>query len=293
MESGASIVDGKSLAEGIREQVAAKVIARKEAGLAQPGLATILVGEDAASQVYVRNKHRSCEKVGIQSFAYELAIGADQSEVLRLIQKLNNNAAVHGILLQLPVPKQLDDAELIRVISPLKDVDGLHPENVGLLAQKGREMRFAPATPSGIMRLLEEAGTELEGANAAVLGRSNIVGLPISLMLLEANATVTVCHSRSTDLAAICKRADVLIAAVGKPEFVLADWVKPGATVIDVGVNRVDDSSTKRGYRLVGDVDFDEVSKVAAAITPVPGGVGPLTIAMLLENTLLAAEFHD
>ena len=200
---------------------------------------------------------------------------------------------MHGILLQLPVPKQLDDAELIRVISPLKDVDGLHPENVGLLAQKGREMRFAPATPSGIMRLLEEAGTELEGANAAVLGRSNIVGLPISLMLLEANATVTVCHSRSTDLAAICKRADVLIAAVGKPEFVLADWVKPGATVIDVGVNRVDDSSTKRGYRLVGDVDFDEVSKVAAAITPVPGGVGPMTIAMLLENTLRAAELHD
>jgi methylenetetrahydrofolate dehydrogenase (NADP+)/methenyltetrahydrofolate cyclohydrolase len=293
MESVASILEGKSLAKRIREQVAAKVIARKEAGLAQPGLATILVGEDAASQVYVRNKHRACEKVGIQSFAYELAIDADQSEVLELIQKLNNNAAVHGILLQLPVPKQLDDAELIRAIYPLKDVDGLHPENVGLLAQKGQEMRFAPATPSGIMRLLEEAGTELEGANAVVLGRSNIVGLPISLMLLEANATVTVCHSRSKNLAAICKRADVLIAAVGKPKFVRAAWVKPGATVIDVGVNRVDDSSTKRGYRLVGDVDFDEVSKVAAAITPVPGGVGPMTIAMLLENTLRAAELHD
>jgi 5,10-methylene-tetrahydrofolate dehydrogenase/methenyl tetrahydrofolate cyclohydrolase len=283
MESGARILDGRLFAEQISEQVAAKVIARKEAGLAQPGLATILVGEDAASQVYVRNKHRACEKVGIQSFAYELAADSAQSEVLQLIQELNKNPDVHGMLLQ----------ELIAAISPLKDVDGLHPENVGLLAQKGREVRFAPATPSGIMRLLDEAGVKLEGANAVVLGRSNIVGLPISLMLLEANATVTICHSRSKDLAAICRQADVLITAVGRPEFVRADWVKAGAVVIDVGVNRVEDSSRKRGYRLVGDVDFDEVSKVAAAITPVPGGVGPMTIAMLLENTLNAAKLND
>jgi 5,10-methylene-tetrahydrofolate dehydrogenase/methenyl tetrahydrofolate cyclohydrolase len=251
------------------------------------------VGEDTASQVYVRNKHRACEKVGIQSFAYDLAVDNEQSEVLQLIQELNKNPDVHGILLQLPVPEHLDDEELIAAISPLKDVDGLHPENVGLLAQKGREVRFAPATPSGIMRLLDEAGVKLEGANAVVLGRSNIVGLPISLMLLEANATVTICHSRSKDLAAICRQADVLITAVGRPEFVRADWVKAGAVVIDVGVNRVEDSSRKRGYRLVGDVDFDEVSKVAAAITPVPGGVGPMTIAMLLENTLNAAKLND
>ena len=293
MKTSTNILDGKALAKQVRKQVAAKVLARKDAGLAQPGLATILVGKDAASQVYVRNKHRACENAGIQSFAYELDADSSQSEVLKLINELNDNVEVHGVLLQLPVPKHLDDSELIAAISPLKDVDGLHPENVGLLAQKGRELRFAPATPSGIIRILEEAGVVLEGANAVVVGRSNIVGLPIALMLLEANATVTICHSRSKDLAGICRQADVLIAAVGIPEFVRAAWVKPGATVIDVGVNRVEDNSDKRGYRLAGDVHFAEVSEIAGIITPVPGGVGPMTIAMLLENTLRAAEFHD
>lgn len=286
-------MDGKALAEKIRVRVAAKVAARKEKGLSQPGLATVLLGEDPASQVYVRSKHRACEQVGIQSFAHELREDAKQKEVLELIQALNDKLEVHGVLVQLPLPKQIDESAVLITISPRKDVDGLHPQNTGLLAQKGRAPLFAPATPSGIMRLLAEAKADLDGANAVVLGRSNIVGLPLMLMLIEANATVTLCHSHTKDLAAVCKRADVLIVAVGQPELVRGDWVKSGAIVIDVGVNRVEDANAKRGYRLVGDVAFEEVSAVAGAITPVPGGVGPMTIAMLLENTLRAAELTD
>jgi len=292
-KSTATILDGKALAKNIREEVAGKVTIRMKRGLAQPGLATIIVGEDPASRVYVRSKHKACEEAGIQSFAHEIPANAAQDEVLDLIQKLNEQSDIHGILVQLPVSKHMDEATLISAISIMKDVDGLHPENVGLLAQKGRQPLFAPATPSGIMRLLKETDLRMEGANAVVLGRSNIVGLPIALMMLDANATVTMCHSRTRDLAAVCKRADVLVAAVGKPEFVRGDWVKPGAVVIDVGVNRVDDENAKRGYRLAGDVAFEEASRVARAITPVPGGVGPMTIAMLLENTLRAAEFAD
>jgi len=289
----AIILDGKAFAKEIRMDVAAKVADRMIKGLQQPGLATIIVGDDPASRIYVSNKHKACEEVGIQSFGHELSANAAQEEILELIQRLNKQSDVHGILLQLPVSKHLDEAELISEISLFKDVDGLHPANVGLLAQKGRQPHFAPATPSGIMRLLKKAELKLEGANAVVLGRSNIIGLPISLMLLDENATVTICHSRTRDLATVCKQADVLVVAVGIPEIVRGDWVKSGAMVIDVGVNRVDDEQTKRGYRLVGDVAFDEAMQVAGAITPVPGGVGPLTIAMLLENTLHAAELAD
>jgi methylenetetrahydrofolate dehydrogenase (NADP+)/methenyltetrahydrofolate cyclohydrolase len=286
----ARLLNGKEIAAQVREEVAAKVAARVEAGLPAPGLATVLVGEDAASQVYVRSKHRACEEAGIQSFAHELPADSPQKDLLELVETLNADPAVHGVLVQLPLPKGLDEIQVIAAIAPNKDVDGLTPANAGLLAQKGRQPRFVPATPRGIMYMLKQTGIELEGSNAVVLGRSNIVGVPIANLLLKANATVTICHSRTRELAAVCRGADVLVAAVGQPEIVRGDWVKPGAVVIDVGVNRVEDASVKRGYRLVGDVAFDEVSEVASAITPVPGGVGPMTIAMLLENTLEAAE---
>jgi 5,10-methylene-tetrahydrofolate dehydrogenase/methenyl tetrahydrofolate cyclohydrolase len=284
------VLAGPPIAERIRAQVAERVAARLERGGTVPGLATVLVGEDPASQVYVRNKRKTTQEAGMQSFAFEMPASVDEGELIALIEDLNVREDVHGILVQLPLPKHLNEVRVLNAISPIKDVDGLHPENVGLLAQKGRQPRFIPATPKGIMYFLEEAGAELSGADAVVLGRSNIVGMPIALLLLRANATVTIGHSRTRDLPALCRRADVLIAAVGIPEMVRGDWVKPGAVVIDVGVNRIEDASRKSGFRLVGDVAYDEVSQVAAAITPVPGGVGPMTIAMLLENTLQAAE---
>lgn len=286
-------MDGKALAAKVRAEVTDKVAVRLAAGRSQPGLATVLVGEDPASQVYVRNKHKSCQEAGMASFAYELPADASQDEVLAVVQKLNAREDVHGILVQLPIPDQLDEEAIIHAISPLKDVDGLHPESLGLLAQKGRQPRFVPATPAGIMRLLAESETEISGVNAVVLGRSNIVGIPIALLLMHANATVSIAHSRTQDLPGLCRQADILVAAVGRAEMVRGDWVKPGAVVIDVGINRVEDASKKRGYRLVGDVAYGEAAEVAAAITPVPGGVGPMTIAMLLENTLQAAELQD
>ena len=288
-----TLLNGKELAAQIREAVGAKVALRKQAGLPTPGLATVLVGEDAASQVYVRSKQRACAEAGIQSFGHVLPADVPKAELIELVETLNADESVHGILVQLPLPKGLDEARVIAAIAPSKDVDGLNPTNAGLLAQKGRRQMFTPATPKGIMRMLAVTGAAVEGANAVVLGRSNIVGVPVAALLLKANATVTICHSRTKDLAAVCRGADILVAAVGQPEIVRADWVKPGAVVIDVGVNRVDDAAAKRGYRLVGDVAFDEVSEVAGAITPVPGGVGPMTIAMLLENTLEAAELAD
>lgn len=287
------LLAGPPVAERVRAQVAEKVAARVNRGEPAPGLATVLVGEDPASQIYVRNKRKTCMEAGMQSFAFEFPATVPEAELLALIAELNGRVDVHGILVQLPLPKHLDEVRILESISPVKDVDGLHPENVGLLAQKGRQPRFVPATPKGIMALLAEAGVELSGAEAVVLGRSNIVGMPIALLLLRSNATVTIGHSRTRDLPALCRRADVLVAAVGKPEMVRGEWVKPGAVVIDVGVNRVEDASKKRGYRLVGDVAFDEVSQVAGAITPVPGGVGPMTIAMLLDNTLQAAELAE
>jgi methylenetetrahydrofolate dehydrogenase (NADP+)/methenyltetrahydrofolate cyclohydrolase len=289
----ARILDGKELAGRVRAELAAKVAARLRAGRPAPGLATVLVGEDPASAVYVRNKRAACEEAGMMSFGIELPADTSQAELLRIVNELGARPDLHGILVQLPLPKQIDAMAVISAIPVDKDVDCLHPENVGLLTQKGREPRFVPCTPAGIMRLLEEGAVELSGANAVVLGRSNIVGTPLALLLLKADATVTIAHSKTRDLAAVCREADVLVAAVGKAELVRGDWVKPGAVVVDVGVNRKDDPKTKRGYRLVGDVAFDEVGQVASAITPVPGGVGPMTIAMLLENTLRAAELAD
>lgn len=289
----ARIIDGKSIAAQVRAEVAEKVAARLKAGRSRPGLAAVLVGENPASQVYVRMKQKACDKAGIESFGYKLPETASQQEVEELVRELNANPKVHGILVQLPLPKGLNEEKVLNSISIEKDVDGFHPLNIGRLAQKGREPLFVPCTPDGVIYLLDKTGVDLEGAKAVVLGRSNIVGMPVALLLVGRNATVTICHSRTKDLPGVCRGAEVLIAAVGQPEMVHGDWVKPGAVVIDVGVNRVDDPSREKGYRLVGDVAFEEVKEVASAITPVPGGVGPMTIAMLLRNTLRAAELAD
>ena len=289
----ANIIDGKQIGQEIRDEVKAAVDTRLEKGLSAPGLATVLVGENPASQVYVRNKQKACAEVGINSFGHKLPEDATQDEVEALVRNLNADPAVNGILVQLPLPRHLDEEKVLSAIDLNKDVDGFHPVNIGRLAQKGREPVFIPCTPAGCMVLLEKAGAQLNGANAVVLGRSNIVGMPVALLLVKANATVTICHSRSRDLPSVVREADILVAAIGQPEFVKKDWVKPGAIVIDVGINQKEDASAKRGYRLVGDVAFDEAAEVAGAITPVPGGVGPMTIAMLLKNTLRAAELAD
>lgn len=289
----ASIIDGAAISEQIRSEVAAEVKARVQAGKPVPGLATVLVGDNPASYVYVRSKHKACQEAGIVSFGHELPATAKLDEVVDLVKKLNDDPAVHGILVQLPLPSGLDEEKVLSAIRVEKDVDGFHPINIGRLAQKGRDPLFVPATPSGVMYLLQKTVPNLEGMNAVVLGRSNIVGMPVALLLVRANATMTICHSRSKDLKEITRSADILVAAVGKTEMVRGDWVKPGAVVIDVGINRVEDASRPRGYRLVGDVAFDEVKEVASAITPVPGGVGPMTIAMLLRSTLKAAKLAD
>ncbi|RJQ40236.1 MAG: bifunctional methylenetetrahydrofolate dehydrogenase/methenyltetrahydrofolate cyclohydrolase FolD [Anaerolineaceae bacterium] len=288
-----TIIDGKKIAEEIRQRVAEKIMERKKQGKSIPGLATVLVGEDPASQVYVRSKHKACEQLGIQSFSHVLPASTSQETLVKLVDDLNQDTRVHGILVQLPLPAGLDEEEVLLRISVKKDVDGFHPINIGKLAQKGRTPSFVPCTPAGVIELLRSTGVSLDGKNAVVLGRSNIVGMPVALLLVKENATVTICHSRSHNLPEITRMADILVASVGKPAMVRSDWVKPGAVVIDVGINRVDDPSAEKGYRLVGDVAFDEVSEVASAITPVPGGVGPMTIAMLMENTLRAAELAD
>jgi len=286
----AKIIDGKKISKELKNEISLKIHERIAKGLPRPGLATVLVGQNPASQVYVRSKHRACAQVGIQSFGYDLPADASQQEVEHLVSKLNFNPEIHGILVQLPLPDGLDEEKLLNQVALEKDVDGFHPVNIGRLAQKGRKPLFIPCTPSGIIYLLRRTIRSLEGKNAVVLGRSNIVGMPVSLLLLRENATVTICHSRTKDIPALSRKADILVAAIGKPEFVKGDWIKPGAVVIDVGVNRVDDPGSKRGYRLVGDVAFDEALEVASAITPVPGGVGPMTIAMLMKNTLDAAR---
>lgn len=286
----AKIIDGKAIAAELREDVAKGVKELIAAGGTKPGLATVLVGDNPASHTYVRMKRKACAKAGIESFHHELPDGASQEEVENLLQKLNADSKVHGILVQLPLPAGLDEEQILRTISIEKDVDGFHPVNIGRLAQKGREPLFVPCTPAGCMILLEKAGAQIEGANAVVVGRSNIVGMPAALLLVKANATTTICHSRTKDLPAVCREADILIAAIGRAEMIRGDWIKPGAYVIDVGMNRVDDPSRERGYRLTGDVAFDEAMEVAAAITPVPGGVGPMTIAGLLANTLRSAQ---
>lgn len=285
----AQIIDGKGIAQTIQDEVAQEVVNLKAQGI-QPGLATVLVGENPASQVYVRMKHRRCEEVGIYSIGHTLPVEASQAQVEDLVRQLNSDPKIHGILVQLPLPDHLDEEAILNAVSLEKDVDGFHPVNIGRLAMKGRTPLFEPGTPAGCIELLERIGVEIEGKEAVVLGRSNIVGLPVSMLLLKRNATVTICHSRSRNLPAVCRRADILIAAVGRAEMVKADWVKPGAVVIDVGTNQKTDPSRKRGYRLVGDVAFDEVKEIASWITPVPGGVGPMTIAMLMKNTLRSAK---
>jgi 5,10-methylene-tetrahydrofolate dehydrogenase/methenyl tetrahydrofolate cyclohydrolase len=289
----AKIIDGKAIGEKIRTEVTAEVQKRLKNGRSKPGLATVLVGENPASQVYVRSKQKACADAGIASFGFDLPATASQDEVEKLIKELNEDPKVNGILVQLPLPAGLDEQRVLAQISIEKDVDGFHPINIGRLAQKGRDPLFIPCTPAGCIYLLEQELPSLEGANAVVLGRSNIVGMPVALLLVRANATVTICHSRSRDLPGIVRQADVLVAAVGKPEMVRGDWIKPGAVIIDVGINRVEDSTKQKGYRLVGDVAYDEAAEIAGAITPVPGGVGPMTIAMLIKNTLRAAELSD
>ena len=280
----AELIDGKQIAAGVRAAVTRDVEAfAQEFGGARPGLATILVGDDPGSAIYVAGKQKACKEVGMQGFNFPLAAATPRVEVVELIERLNADPDVSGILLQLPVPEPLDGVELTGMIDPRMDVDGLTAISAGLLAQ-GRE-GLRPCTPQGVMALLDAAGAQLEGAEAVVVGRSNLFGKPMAQLLLGANATVTTCHSRTRDLAGVCRRADILIAAVGRARMVQADWVKPGATVIDVGMNRTEDG-------LAGDVDFDAVKEVAAAITPVPGGVGPMTIAFLLRNTLKAARMQ-
>ncbi len=283
-------IDGKAVAAAVLDECRAEVGELVGRGV-KPGLAVVLVGEDPASQVYVGSKVRTCGELGIHSRKIELPAETSQEELLAVVAELNADPAIHGILVQSPPPPHIDEEAVVRTIDPRKDVDGFHPENVAKLVLED-PTGFVPCTPAGCMRLLESAGIETSGKEAVVVGRSMIVGKPMAMLLVakDANATVTIAHSRTADLPAVCRRADILVAAVGRPEMIKADWVKPGAVVVDVGINRVDDATRKRGYRLVGDVAFDEVEAKCAAITPVPGGVGPMTIAMLMKNTLQAAR---
>jgi len=287
----AQIIDGNAIAEKLRVETAAGIEAMIKAGLPHPGLATVLVGDRKDSQSYVSMKQKRAREIGIESFGYTLPATASQVEVEKLVRELNADPHVNGILVQLPLPSHLDDEKVLNAISIEKDVDGFHPINIGRLAQKGREPLFVPCTPDGVIYLIDQTGVPIKGANAVVLGRSNIVGMPTALLLVKRDATVTICHSRSKDLPSICRQADILVAAVGKAEMVRGDWIKPGAVVIDVGTNAVDDPTAKRGYRWVGDVCFEEAKEVAGWLTPVPGGVGPMTIAKLLSNTLRAAKY--
>lgn len=278
-------IDGNALAAKVRDRIAAEVSSLKTRGVT-PGLAVVLVGEDPASQVYVRNKVAACAKVGMHSVMHKLPAATTEAELLALIDSLNRDATIHGILVQLPLPKHIAEKKVLEAVAAHKDVDGFHAENVGALMIG--EPRFVSCTPAGCMEMLRDIGmTDLRGKHAVVVGRSNIVGKPMAMLLLHANATVTICHSGTKDLAAQCRQADILVAAVGRPRFIKADMVKPGAVVIDVGINRLPESE---GGKLVGDVDFDAVNEVAGYLTPVPGGVGPMTITMLLQNTLVAAN---
>ena len=288
-EMKARLIDGTAIAQDIRNEVKAGATKLRARGIV-PGLATVLVGDDPASHKYVSMKRKACAEANIESFHHELPADATQDEVLALVQRLGADPKVHGILVQLPLPKHIDEETILNAVPLSKDVDGFHPLNIGALAMKGREGDFVPCTPNGCIELLDRTGTKIEGADAVVLGRSNIVGMPVALLLVKRNATVTICHSRTKNLADVIRRADILIAAIGRAHFVKGDMIKPGATVIDVGTNMIDDPTRKSGRRLVGDVDFDAAKDVAGAITPVPGGVGPMTIAMLLQNTLRSAE---
>ena len=288
----AELIDGKRIAEDVRAEVAEGVAEVKARHGVTPGLAVVLVGDDPASAVYVRNKQRAATEAGMHAEDVTLPADTSQDELLKRLDAIDEDDRIHGVLVQLPLPSHIDKDAVMEALNPDKDVDGLHPVNMGRLVE-GRQ-RFVPATPAGIQQILLRSGCGPEGKHVVVCGRSEIVGKPVSILLMQrqpgANATVTVCHTRTADLASITRQADILIAAIGRPLFITADMVKNGAVIIDVGVNRVDAPERKRGYRLVGDVDFEPVSEVAAAITPVPGGVGPMTIAMLLNNTLKAAR---
>ncbi len=277
----AMLIDGKKISAEVRAEIKEKTEALKAQGI-HPGLAVIIVGEDPASQVYVRNKARACEEVGFYSEVYRLPAETKQEELNALVDSLNENEKIHGILVQLPLPKHLNETEVLLRINPDKDVDAFHPYNVGNIMIG--DYRFLPCTPAGVMELLKRSNIDPAGKKCVVIGRSNIVGKPMAMLLLHANGTVTICHSRTKDLAAVCREADILVVAIGRADFVGADMVKPGAVVIDVGMNRRTDG------KLTGDVDFAAVEPIASAITPVPGGVGPMTITMLLQNTLTAAQ---
>ena len=276
------IIDGKAVSQKIRETLKKEVEAFSTSSGITPGLAVVLVGEDPASKVYVRNKHKGCLDVGMKSFQIEMAENTSEEELLSKIDELNSDPNVHGILVQLPLPKHISEEKVINRINPEKDVDAFHPENVGKIVSGKYD--FIPCTPAGIMELLHFYNVDISGKECVVIGRSNIVGKPMSLLLLAENGTVTICHSRTKNLSEVTKRADIIVVAIGKPRFLTSDMVKPGAVVIDVGINRLDDG------KLCGDVDFDEVMPLASKITPVPGGVGPMTITMLLKNTLTAAK---
>ncbi|KAL4420158.1 hypothetical protein ABPG77_008294 [Micractinium sp. CCAP 211/92] len=280
----AKLIDGKAIAEEIRRELKAEVEELQKKYGKAPGLAVVLVGERKDSQTYVRNKKKACEEVGIVSFGTDLPDTVSEEELLKVVADYNADPSVHGILVQLPLPKHINEQRVLDAISIEKDVDGFHPQNIGALAMRGRDPLFVSCTPKGCLELLKRSGVQMSGKRAAVVGRSNIVGMPAAMLLQREDATVTVIHSRTPDAQKICAEADIIIAACGRAEMVAGDWVKPGAAVIDVGINAVDDPSAKRGYRLVGDVNFAEASEKASQITPVPGGVGPMTIAMLLRN---------
>ncbi|MDD2956128.1 MAG: bifunctional methylenetetrahydrofolate dehydrogenase/methenyltetrahydrofolate cyclohydrolase FolD [Oscillospiraceae bacterium] len=275
-------IDGKAVSAAVRARIKAETEEFIRATGVTPGLAVILVGSDPASQVYVKNKKKACEELGFYSESYDLPAETAEGELLALVEKLNGDSRIHGILVQLPLPAHIDEKKVIRAIVPQKDVDAFHAENVGHIMIG--DYRFLPCTPAGVMELIHSTGVKVEGKECVVVGRSNIVGKPMAMLLLHENGTVTVCHSRTANLKEVCRRADILVAAVGRPRFVTADMVKPGAVVIDVGINRLEDK------KLCGDVDYDAVEPVAGYLTPVPGGVGPMTITMLMKNTLAAAK---
>jgi len=287
----AKLIDGKAIAATIRQELRERISALEKEGV-KPGLSVVLVGDNPASKVYVGMKEKTCIELGLYSDSHHLPGQTTQEELLQLIEKLNKDTSIHGILVQLPLPEQIDEKAIIQAITPDKDVDGFHPVNLGrlVLGVEG----FRPCTPAGVQEMLRRSGVNIEGKHVVIVGRSNIVGKPLANMLMQksegANATVTVAHSRTADLPQLTRSADVLIAAIGRPEMISGDWIKPGAVVIDVGVNRVEDPNAKRGYRLVGDVHFESASRVASQITPVPGGVGPMTIVMLMANTVKSAE---
>jgi len=288
----ATLIDGKAVAADLTAEITQTTADLADAKNLRPGLAVVIVGEDPASQVYVRNKKRTAESCGFHSVQHKLPADASQDQVLRLIDELNADPAIHGILVQLPLPKQLDEMMVTQSIAPQKDVDGFHFENIGKLTSGNAASGFVPCTPAGCMLLIEgQLGKDLSGLNAVIIGRSNIVGKPMASLLLQANATVTICHSRTKDLPDVARNADILVAAVGRPRMVKGDWIKPGAVVIDIGINRIEvEENGEKKNKLTGDVDFGEAVEVAGAITPVPGGVGPMTIAMLMSNTLQSAQ---